>query len=99
MTCPRRLGLAFCPLAVLLALSVNPATSQDTPAGQTTLRVLLPRQQRVWVMIDGKTVAGKTVTGKTGKTAAITTSKVREIVAPPLAGGKKEYEVTAVWRP
>jgi uncharacterized protein (TIGR03000 family) len=79
----RRLRLVFCSLTVLLVLVVTQGSGQDNSPKQTTLRVLVP-QKDAHVLVDGKKVDEKT-------------SEVREFIAPPLAKGKKEYEVTAVW--
>jgi uncharacterized protein (TIGR03000 family) len=85
MTYPRRLGLGLCGLTALLALGVGRGSSQDASTKKTTLRVLLPHE-RARVLIDGKAAPRKVGTE-------------RELPVPPLAEGKKEYEVTAVWRP
>src|SRR5262245_25903648 len=92
MTYSRWLGLVFSSLAVLMVLSVDQGSSQADPTKQTRLRVLVP-QVRTRVMVDGKAVVAKTDRAPDGKE-----EDVREFVAPPLIKGKKEYEVTAVWR-
>lgn len=71
-------------LAAIVGLAALHSTGQENPADKTKLKVLLP-QKAAQVLIDGKTV-----NTKGGKT--------RELVAPALAEGKKEYEVTVTWR-
>jgi len=68
---------------VFLVLTVEQGSSQEKPTKSTVFRVLLP-VKRAQVQIDGKATARKT-------------GLEREIPAPPLAEGKKEYVVTATW--
>jgi uncharacterized protein (TIGR03000 family) len=83
MTHSRRLVIVFCSLLVLLVLAARPGNGREKTGEETKLRVLLP-QKRAQVMVDGKVVSAKG-------------GDTREITAGPLAKGKKEYEVTAVW--
>ncbi len=80
---PLRLAVCgTCGLAVLLGL----ATWQGLlRAGDksTTLRVLVPEDQEVKILINGKSVESK--------------GAERTLTAPPLAKGKEVYEVTATW--
>jgi uncharacterized protein (TIGR03000 family) len=85
MTHPRRLALVLCCAAALLALSPDRGSGDDKPAKTTTLKVIV-HQKRVKVLIDGKEI-------KIERTLEHT------IPAPPLAEGKKEYEVTVTWAP
>src|SRR5215217_1921499 len=92
MTYPRRLALALCLLIAFLVLPVGQGAGEETPK-PTTFRVLAPeRCKQIW--IDGKRVPSKAVTATDLKA-----DNVRDAVttAPP-AKGKKEHEVTAVWR-
>jgi SAM-dependent methyltransferase len=83
MTNWRPLGLVCFSLVAVLGLSVPPGQSQDKPAKQTTLRVLLP-VRKARVVLDGQNVRVKP-------------GNAVQIVAPPLPRGKKEHRVTAVW--
>src|SRR5260221_13593319 len=58
MTYLRRLGFVFCFLFALLVVSVEQGSSQDNPARQTTLRVLVP-EKSARVQVNGKAVAKK----------------------------------------
>src|SRR5262245_27663729 len=78
-------GLGIAALALFLALTAARVESQDEPAKPTTIRVLLP-DSSAKVTINGVATAKKKDTD------------VREVVAPPLAKDKTEYEVTASWR-
>ena len=69
---------------LLCSLAGLSVLAQDKPAPRTTLHLLLPAR-RARVLIDGKAITAKNGT-------------IRDVVAPPLAAGKKEYVVTAVWR-
>jgi uncharacterized protein (TIGR03000 family) len=72
-------------LTVILCVAAGQAVSQDAvPKGATKLRVLLPKK-RAGLEIDGKEIEG--------------TGREREVIAPPLAKGKKQWEVSAVWEP
>src|SRR5262249_33202647 len=64
--------------------SVERGRGEDAPAKGTTLRVLLP-DKSARVRVDGKATPRKK------------DADVRELLAPPLAEGKKEHEVTASW--
>ncbi len=86
MSPPRRVVFA---LAGLLAvgLAALPVAGQN-PApqgGKTTLEVVLPKGKRARLEIDGKVIPGK--------------GRTREVEAPALAPGKKQWEVAAVWEP
>src|SRR5947209_647786 len=79
----RRLAIVFCALAVCLTL--GPASGQDKADSKaTTLRVLVPTDQRVRIMINGAATKEK--------------GAERDIVAPALPKDKEVYEVTATWR-
>ncbi len=84
MSYPRWLGIVVCSLCLVVVAGVD-GSADDTAPRPTMLRVLLPKvKRRVRLKVDGKEIDAK------GKDA-------REFPAPPLAKGKKEYEVTAVW--
>jgi uncharacterized protein (TIGR03000 family) len=70
---------------VLIAVvSFVPAKGQEKSDKATKLKVLVPTDQKVRVLINGETMKGKGAT--------------REIVAPALPKEKELYEVTATWR-
>jgi uncharacterized protein (TIGR03000 family) len=83
MSSPRRVGLSLLAFVLILPLAAGRVASQDaTPKGETKLHVLLPKK-RATLEINGKEIPG--------------TGKERDVVAPPLAKGKKVYEVTTSW--
>jgi uncharacterized protein (TIGR03000 family) len=83
MNSPRRAGFSLVALVRILPVAAGKVASQDGPAkGETKLHVLLPKK-RATLLINGKEIPG--------------TGKERDVVAPPLAKGKKQYEVTANW--
>lgn len=71
-------------LVVVLGLAVDPASSQDKTTKSTKLHVLLP-QPKARVQVNGKEIDSGS-------------GEERDIVAPALEAGKKEYVVTATWR-
>lgn len=83
----RRTGLAtFCALLTMsLVLLGNRGNSQEAPRKQTTLRVLVPERD-AHVLVNDKFIPTKP-------------GLVREFVAPPLARGKTEYQITVTWAP
>lgn len=84
MSYSRWSGLALVALIVTLSLSVSIGSSDEKPK-PTTLRVLVS-EKRAEIHINGVESDKKK-------------GREREIVAPALKDGKKEYEVTAIWLP
>src|SRR5262249_33384167 len=77
-----RVVLLYCALLGVVAFA--PAKSQEKAEKATKLKVLVPTDQKVRVLVDGETIKGKGAT--------------REIVAPAVPKNKDVYEVTATWR-
>lgn len=84
MTTVRRAAAVCCLLAPLFALVATQGRGQTSDKG-TSFRVLVPADQKVKVLINGKAVKGR------GK------GKERTYQAPPLPAGKDAYEITATW--
>jgi uncharacterized protein (TIGR03000 family) len=85
MTSLRRLALACSTVILCLLVAPDPGISQDTDTKKTTLRILLPESDAE-VRINGKRPRPRT-------------GEDRQVVAPPLAKDKKDYEVVATWWP
>jgi uncharacterized protein (TIGR03000 family) len=88
MSPPRRVVFSLCALALTVVLTAGLGASQNPAApqgGKTTLEIQLPKGKRARLEIDGNVIPGK--------------GKAREVEAPPLAKGKKYWEVAAVWEP
>jgi uncharacterized protein (TIGR03000 family) len=85
MTHPRRLALLLCSIAALVVCFPERGSGDDKPAKPTTLKIVVHKKRNVRVTIDGKRID-------------VEEGLVREVTAPPVAEGKKEYEVTATWR-
>jgi SAM-dependent methyltransferase len=79
-------GFVLVSLAVLSALCVGGGHSRAGKGKVAEYRVLLPDEEEVEVLIDGQTVS------EDGPQS-------RVLTAPPLAKGKKEHEITAIWEP
>jgi uncharacterized protein (TIGR03000 family) len=77
-----RLVLIYC--ALVAAVAFAPVAGQEKGEKATKLKVLVPTDQKVRVLVDGETMKGKGAT--------------RDIVAPALPKNKELYEVTATWR-
>ena len=85
MTHPRRLAVLFCCIAALLVCFPERGSGDDTAGKTTTLKIRV-HLKRARVTIDEKPIDVKT-------------GLERTVTAPPLAEGKKEYEVTVTWAP
>lgn len=80
----QRLGLLMGCLVLVASFFVLPASSEEPPTKQTTLKILVP-SSRARVMIDGRETSRKM-------------AETREILVPALPAGKKQHEVTVSWR-
>jgi uncharacterized protein (TIGR03000 family) len=73
-----------CVVAVLFVL-VALQGQESTTTKATTLKVLVPDEEDVRILLDGKEIKGK--------------GAERNVAAPALAKNKEFYEVTATWAP